>query len=232
MKARLPEIEPVLAQTTFFAGLTKDDLRDLASSVRLRKFARGQFVFSQGDRGDTLYIIESGEVKITLSSADGKEIMLALLGRGDCFGELAVLDGEPRSADAVVKQDCQLVLLHKNDFQRFLQAHPAASASLLAALSRRLRRTDQLIHDVAFLDIRARLARTLLTLAETNSIPQPGGLLLISSRITQSELADMAGATRESINQWLRYYQKQGLVRCERGRITLLNPGGLRIFLS
>jgi CRP/FNR family cyclic AMP-dependent transcriptional regulator len=222
-----PAIPPVLAQGSLFAGLSADHLKTLASSLRRRRYSRGEVIFRQEDPGSSLYLIESGVVKIVLPSASGKEVILVLLRPGDFFGELALLDGEPRSADAVAHEDCQLLLLQRQDFLDFLEHQSGAAESLLAAVSRRLRRTDLLVHDAAFLDVPARLARTLLELAEAQVQHGKNGSP-ISLRLTQTELAGMVGTSRESINKWLRYYERHGLVRFHKGLLTVLEPQELR----
>jgi CRP/FNR family cyclic AMP-dependent transcriptional regulator len=226
MREHSVSIPPVLAQGALFAGLSAQQLGVLASSLRRRGYHRGEVIFRQDDPGTILYLIESGAVKIVLLSPAGKEVILALLRPGDFFGELALLDGEPRSADAIAHESSDLLLLHREDFLRFLETQPMAAESLLAAVGRRLRRTDQLVHDAAFLDVPARLARTLLELVGQSGLEKqesPGSL-----RLTQSELAGMVGTSRESVNKWLRYYERQGLVHQEKGLITVSKPQELR----
>lgn len=217
----------VLARVTLFEGFSEEDLDHLAASLRRRRYAGGQVIFARGDPGASLYIVQEGTVKISLASPDGKEFVLAVLGPGEFFGELALLDDEPRSADAVAQEACQLLLLSRDDFTRFLETRPGVALRLLAVLSRRLRNADQMLQDAFFLDVPARLARVLLELAETRGRPEGGGTA-IASRLTQAELAGMVGATRESVNRWLGFYQRRGLIRYDRGLITVLRPEELR----
>jgi CRP-like cAMP-binding protein len=217
----------VLAQVPLFAELAPAELEALAACLRPRQYRRGGPIFFQGDPGTGFYIIQSGRVKIALTSPDGREVVLTLLGPNDFFGDLALLDGEPRSADALALDDCSLLLLTRDDFLKFLDTRPRVSRELLAVLSRRLRRNAQLIQDAAFQDISGRLARLLLTLAEQHGQPGAEGVL-IGARLTQSELAAMVAATRESVNKALRGLERQGLVRRQRGLITLLDPDALR----
>jgi CRP/FNR family transcriptional regulator, cyclic AMP receptor protein len=217
----------VLADVPLFAGLSEDERGALRARMRRRRYPRGEVIFLRGDAGSHLYIVESGTVKIALSSAEGKEMILALLGRGDIFGEMTLLDDAPRSADAVALEPCEVLLLEREDFIHFLAERPRASLRLMAALSRRLRATDELVQDAAFFDIPARLASVLLRLADTLGRPGRQGTA-ISRRLTQGELAGMIGATRESVNKWLRFYERQGLITTERGYITVVRPEGLR----
>lgn len=216
-----------LVQIPLFADLLPAELESLSGCLRRRSYAKGRAIFLQGDPGTSLYVIEAGRVKIVLPSPEGKEFVLNLLGPGDFFGELALLDAKPRSADAVAQESCRLLLLQRDDFLQFLEAHPRASVTLLAVLSRWLRRNAQIVQDAAFLDVPTRLARAILELTETEGQATEGSLV-IGSRLTQSELAAMVGATRESVNKWLRSYQRQGLIRYDRGIITVLRPRALQ----
>jgi len=216
-----------LARVSLFADLAEEDLERLAACFQRRRYARGQVIFAQGDPGQSLYVVETGRVAATASTADGRELVLNRFGPRECFGELALLDGEPRSADAVALEACSLFLLHRDDFLRFLEEHPPVAIRLLVVVSRKLRHTTQQALDVAFLDVPARIARTLLELATTR------GALESSDhapwlRVTQSELSEMIGATRETTNRWLSHYASQGLIDCKRGLVTILNPAGLR----
>ncbi|HLG71015.1 MAG TPA: Crp/Fnr family transcriptional regulator [Chloroflexota bacterium] len=217
----------VLAHVPLFSGLAPDELETLGRSLRPRRYARGDLIFQQGDPGDTLYVIESGEVKVVLTSADGREAILTILGPGHFFGELSLLDSEPRSADVIAKEDCALLALRRDDFQAFLNAHPHAAITLLAVLSRRLRATDDLLHDAAFLDVASRLARLLLKLAETHGRKEERGLVL-GIRLTQEDLASMVSSTRETVNKWLKTWQRQGLLEQRGGILTITQPRELR----
>ncbi|HSP77207.1 MAG TPA: Crp/Fnr family transcriptional regulator [Myxococcaceae bacterium] len=217
----------LLGQIPMFEHLVPEDLNHLSGLLQQRRYARGEVIFHQGDVGTALFIVRKGEVAIRLSSAEGKEVILALLGRGDAFGELALLDGEPRSTDAVAREESSLLSLHQEDFRRFLAERPQVAMDLLAVLSRMVRRVTQIVHDSAFLDARARLARVLLDLARTQGQQSAEGRVIIP-RLTQAELANLCGVTRESANKWLRFYAKEGLLTYEGGQITLVDPERLR----
>ena len=223
-----PEGLDVLARVGLFSGVARQDLASLAVSLRRRRYPRGTVIFMEGDPGTTLFVIESGTVKIGLSTADGKELVIALLGRDEHFGDMAILDGEPRSADAIAKTDCQILLLSRDDFLAFLEGHPKVAANLLASLSRKLRHNTTLLQEAAFLDIPARVASTLLQEADERGRAAPDGSVVIDTAMTQAELAGKVGATRESVNKWLRYYERQGLIRWGKGAITILRPEDLR----
>ncbi|HYO67630.1 MAG TPA: Crp/Fnr family transcriptional regulator [Archangium sp.] len=218
----------LLSQVPLVSSLGSDDLERLSASLQPRRYNRGEIIFHQGDVGKDLYIIRKGEVTIRLSSADGRELSLALLRRGDAFGELALLDEAPRSTDAVAREETTLLALSREDFQKFLEERPQVVPALLAELSRLVRRVTQTVHDASFLDARARLARVLLDLAQKEGEPGTEGVA-ITPRLTQTELANLAGLTRESTNRWLRFYAREGLLSYEEGRITLLEPDNLRL---
>ena len=156
--------------------------------------------------------------------AEGREVILDVLGPGEVFGELALLDGEPRSADAVTVEHTELLLLQRDEFVRFLHARPEVAINLLGVLSRRIRRDTQLVQDAAFLDVPARLARTILRLAEPGEDGRPR-----TPQLTQSDLAAVAGTTRETLNKWLGFFADQGLIQWKDSRVVVLDADRLRV---
>ncbi|HEU5319046.1 MAG TPA: Crp/Fnr family transcriptional regulator [Chloroflexota bacterium] len=229
--AQAPIVPLALARVGLFEGLPQSELEQLAALVRQRRYRRGVTIFREGDPGAALYLIESGQVRIGITSEDGKELVIALLGPGDFFGDLALLDGAPHSADAFAREDCSLLLLQRSDFQRYLASRPEIANHLLGVLSRRLRRNTQMLQEAAFLDVSARVASALLQLADLHGQPD-GEAITITSQFKQSELAAMVGASRESVNKWLRYYERIGLVRSSGRSLTILQPDQLRRRLS
>jgi CRP/FNR family transcriptional regulator, cyclic AMP receptor protein len=216
----------LLAEIPMFESLGREDLENMSSLLQPRRFARGEVIFHRGDVGTALFIIRRGQVAIRLSSSEGREITLALLDRGDAFGELSLLDGEMRSTDALAREEAHLLTLQRDDFRRYLETRPQVSLALLANMSRLVRRTTQLVYDSAFLDARARLVRVLLELARTQGQPGPEGIVL--PKRTQIELANQCGVSRESVNKWMRQYVEEGLLTREGGQITLLDIERLR----
>src|SRR5437588_957141 len=220
----------LLAQVGLFSDLTTAELVGLASLMRPRPYAKDEVIYLRGDPVTAFYVIASGKVKIALTSPDGKELILRRLGPGGFHGELALLDDEPRSADAVATEASVQLVLQRDAFRQFLSEHPDIATKLLGTVSQYLRRNAELIQDATFLDVPARLARILLELAtvpgSTSEIPPPGAI--IPDRMKQGELASLVGATRESINKWLGAFEKQGLITYEKGQITLLRPSGLK----
>ena len=218
--------EQLLAEVPMFEKLARGDVEYLSGRLQQRRYARDEVIFHRGDVGTALFLVRKGEVGIRLSSAEGQEVILTVLSRGESFGELALLDGQPRSADAVAREETQLLILHREDFQRCLAERPAVATNLLAVLAGMLRRVTQQMHDVAFLDARARLARVLLSQAETQGQPVPEGVLL--PRCTQVDLAKQCGMTRESVNRWLRFYAQEGVLTYHRGTVVLRDVERLR----
>ena len=212
-----------LRDIPLFAGLPEADRAVLASLVHRRRQRAGERIFMAGDPGDRLYLIESGTVKICLTSIDGREVTLALLGAGEFFGDLALLDGLPRSSDAVAVDACEFLLLGRDDFLHFVASRPGVALHLLEVLSLRLRNDNELVQDAAFLDIPGRLARVILRLAKSVGHPVADGVL-ISRRLTQADLAGMIGATRESVNKCLAAYERQGVIMRQHGMIRVLKP--------
>ena len=178
----------LISQVPIFARLSPADLEALAVHAHERRYRRGEAVFRKDDPGDSLHVVRDGRIRIILPSENGDEVTIAVLGRGDFFGELALLDGGARSASAVAAEDTQTVVIGREDFLSWLAERPAAAAALLALLSRRLRRSDELLGDVAFLNLPARLAKELVQLSELygrgTAPAEP-----VEVRLTQEELA-------------------------------------------
>ena len=215
----------LLERVPLFAGLPAGELGELTSRLRPRRYGRGETLCLEGDPGTSLYIIDKGRVKLGLTSAEGREIILDLLGPGEVFGELALLDGEPRSANAVAVEPSEVLLLARDDFLRFVEQHPQAALVLLSTVSHWLRRLTTQMQDTAFLDVPARLARTILRLAEAEEAVHGKA---VTPRLTQTDLAGMVGTTRETLNKWLGFYEDQGLIRRDKHQIVVLRPDKLR----
>lgn len=226
----LPDVPELLARVGLFAELSAAELIGLAALMRPRPYAKDEVIYLRGDTGTAFYVIASGKVKITLTSPDGKELILRRLGPGEFHGELALLDDEPRSADAIATEPSVILILQRDTFRQFLAQHSTVATKLLATMSYYLRRNAELIQDATFLDVPARLARILLELAgdgsDADGLPPAGAI--IPDRMKQAELASLVGATRESINKWLGSFEKQGLIHYDKGQITLLRPSGLK----
>ena len=208
------------------ARLREPDLRALASRGRARSFRAGAVIFREGEPGDSLHIVIEGSVRINVLSATGEEATVALLGPGECVGDLALLDGRPRSGSAVAAGPTKTLVVKREDFRRWLSERPRASLALLETLSLRVRHTDEALADLAFLSLNHRLPKRLLSLAvqETSGAIRPP----LRLRVTQAELASMLGVSRESVNKQLNAYARDGLLTTGRGSVTLLDIEGLR----
>ncbi|HLI28374.1 MAG TPA: Crp/Fnr family transcriptional regulator [Chloroflexota bacterium] len=217
----------LLAQVPLFAELPPDRLRELAQMCRRRTYQRGETIFHKGDPGTGLYVLTDGQVKILLPSEIGEEALLAVLEPGDFFGELALFDGQPRSATVVAVTRAETLLLPRDDFLGFVTRNAEVAIALFGVLSRRLRATDELIEDAVFLDVPGRLAKRLLDLAARHGRQTEQGIE-IDLKLTQQDLAAMVGATRESVNKHLGWMRDRRLLLLDRQRIILLRPDELR----
>jgi CRP-like cAMP-binding protein len=227
MLAARPLVES-LARITFFAGLDSAALERIASGTRTRRFRRGEIIFHAGDPGDALFLIVSGQVKISLPSETGDEAILATLRAGDAFGELALLDGAPRSATASALVVTEAVVLPRDRFRELIATEPAVRDALLASLATELRRLTMHVEELHFLDITGRLAAQLVRLAGEAGPAGPDGSIRLVSTLTQAELASMVGCTRQSVNKLLGQFVDDGLVRLDREGISIADLPGLQ----
>jgi CRP-like cAMP-binding protein len=221
-----PESAP-LRQITFLAVLPEAELAELVARMRSRRYQAGVAIFHRDDAGAALYIIHTGHVKLVLASPEGREITVRVLGPGDFFGEMALLDDGPRSASALALEPVEAMTLDRATFAAMLARHPAIASAFLAVLGAHLRRTDELIQDILFLDLPARRAKQLLTLAAHHGCATPRGVR-IGLHLNQSELAAMIGAARESVNRCLNAYADRGIIAIERDAIIILKPEALQ----
>jgi CRP-like cAMP-binding protein len=217
----------LLQRVPLLAALTDSDRRALARSAARRRYRRGEIIFQKDDPGHSLFIVARGSVRIYVPSTQGSDLTLAVLGPGQFFGDLSLLDGRPRSASAAALNDTNVVVLERSDFVGVIQSRPKAAMSVLSVVVRRLRDTDEMASDLAFLDVGGRLAKKLLDLAQTNGVARGDGVLL-DMAVTQEELANMIGVTRESVNRNLSTFRRIGLVAKEGRRFVLRDVEGLR----
>jgi CRP-like cAMP-binding protein len=224
MSTQLANARRVLGECPLFRGLTVDERNELIARAHLRKFAPGDTVFLMGSPGDSMMAVLSGIIRISVPSPEGKEIVLAMLEPGEIFGEIAVLDGKQRSADAIaVTESSCLAVLTRRDVSSFLDRHPSAWSSLAGVLCERLRCTDLQFAEVALMEVPIRLAKALLRLA----VPTSGLKAQLEIHLSQRELGGIVGATRESVNKCLREWQQAGVVRVEGAVIKINDPEAL-----
>jgi CRP/FNR family transcriptional regulator, cyclic AMP receptor protein len=218
----------LLEEVTPFSILHPDDLRDVVRRVRSRAYPRGEVIFREGEPGRTLYVIERGQVKLSTSAPGGRELLVAVLGRGQIFGELEMFDGGPRGMTARTMEDVDAFVLDKHLVQAILRTRPAFVRRLLELIARRLRRADQAAQDLVFFDASTRLARRLLQLADEHGAPDPSGpRIRIQVRLTQDEVGQMIGVNRSSVNRVLRAFASQGLVDWNGGMPVIEDPSRL-----
>jgi CRP/FNR family transcriptional regulator, cyclic AMP receptor protein len=216
-----------LATVPFFSGLDASSLESVGRGMRTRRFRRSEVIFHLGDPGDALFIVMSGAIKIMLPSDTGDEAILATLRSGDVFGELALLDGAPRSATAVALEPTETLILPRAQFRELLATEPAIRDALLAALAAELRRLTNHVEELHFLDITGRLASRLARLAGESGRKQPDGTIRLGAPLTQGDLAAMIGCTRQSVNKLLGMFTDDGLIRLDRDSIVVLDLDGL-----
>jgi len=216
-----------LARIPFFSGLDMAALERVAASTRTRRFRRGEVIFHAGDPGDALFVIVSGEVKIAVPSESGEEAILTTLHDGDVFGELALLDGAPRSATAAALVATETVVLPRDSFLDLVATEPVVRDALLASLARELRRLTTHVEELHFLDITGRLAARLIRLAAESAPADHDGTVRLRASLTQAELASMVGCTRQSVNKLLGQFSDTGLVRLGREGIVVTDIDGL-----
>lgn len=212
----------VLRHVPLFASLPDPELQAFAPLMRERRVPKGGVILMQGDPGDALYLIGAGQVKVVLIGEDGREVILSVLGPGSFFGDMSLLDDEPRSAHVFAMEDSLLLQLRREDFQARLRSSPDVAIGLLRELSRRLRRADDTIGSLALRDVNGRIAHLLLELAD-----EEGGDR-ITRRLTHATIAQMVGASRETVSRTLRALANAGMVRVSRREIVLLNREPLR----
>ena len=213
----------VLRQAPLFSQLDDDAAEALASSMTESRLRRGQVLFHEGDSGDRLYVVLDGKVKICRAAADGRENVVAILGPGDLLGELAIFDAQPRGATATAVVDSALATLAEADFHGWLAEHPHVSYGLLRALAVRLRQTNEQMADLVFADVPGRIAKTLLGLAERFGEDAGDGTIRVAHDLTQEELAQLVGASRETVNKALAEFAARGWLRVDGKAVVLLD---------
>ena len=217
----------LLGRSRLFKGVAAGDLAPLLTEIRWRRFSTDSYIFREGDPGDQLLIVARGEVKISRATEGGNELVFAILGAGDAFGELGALDDSVRSADAKALSETECLVIHRPALVAFMNAHPEAMWRVVNVLSSYIRNKDEAFADLAVRDIPGRVARKLLDLAAARGEPVALGTQ-ITLPLSQSTLAGLVGASRENVNRALSRFVSLGVIRLERGRITLLRPEALR----
>ena len=212
----------LIENCVLFRGLSDTERSTISACAHIRTFDAGDTIFEVGSPGDQMMSVLSGTVRITLPSKDGKELLLAVIQPGEVFGELAVLDGKVRSADAIAETACSLAILDRRDILAFLERNPSTWLKIVEVLCHRLRRTDQVLAEVALMQLPTRLAKMMLRITESGSTGQTAKI-----RFSQRELASMVGGTRESVNKCLRKWQSGGIVQMSESWISITDRAAL-----
>jgi CRP/FNR family cyclic AMP-dependent transcriptional regulator len=219
----------LLQRVPLFSELSREDLEEISRVAVPRSYPKGVRVFHEGDRSDACYIVRSGDLRVTREHPDGRAIALATLGPGDIFGELAMLDGEARSASVEALSESELLALPAADVRRLLRGSSEITVKLVVALTRRLREANERISRQSFQTVPSRVAGVLSQLiAEEAPLESREGVTI---RMTQADLAQLAGTSRESVSRFLAMLERAHVVRVARGRVTVLEPRRLRAYI-
>jgi CRP-like cAMP-binding protein len=218
--------EAVLSEHLFLRHLSRDELRRIAVTSTLSNHSAGAVIFMKGDPGDSMLAVVRGRVKICAHSSEGKELILNIIERGGLFGEIALFDGEPRTADAIALEETDLLSLERAKFQPFFKEKPDLALHLLAVVCKRFRETSEHLEDSLFREAPSRLARCLLRLSCAFGKNVDGGTLL-DIKLSQQQLGNYVGVSRETVNKQLGEWQRDGLIVINSSFITLRNKAAL-----
>jgi CRP/FNR family cyclic AMP-dependent transcriptional regulator len=206
----------MLDKIPLFSDLDKTDLELLTSRTVTRQYPRNAIIINEGDISDSLFVIRSGSVKVFLSNDEGKEVILNVQRTGEYFGELALIDSGPRSASVITQEKTVLSLISKSDFEEFLRQHPAATVKIMRGLVKRLRALSENVRNLALMDVYGRVARLLLKLSQPE-----GEVRVIRDALTQQDIADRVGASREMVSRILKDLREGGYIEINDRHITL-----------
>lgn len=212
----------VLRRAPLFASLDDEALAALTDEITEVELPRGATLFHEGDPGDRLYFIISGKIKLGRTASDGRENLVAIMGPGELFGEMALFDPSPRSTAATAVSETHLAGLNHDNLKKVIERNPAVSQQLLQALARRLRRTNENLADLVFSDVPGRVAKALLDLADRFGRQTTDGVL-VAHELTQEELAQLVGASRETVNKALAEFVQRGWIRLEARAVVILD---------
>jgi CRP/FNR family transcriptional regulator len=219
--------DDVLSRAPLFEDLDEDGAKALRSMLAGVELPRGDRLFDEGDAGDRLYVVLEGKIKLTRAASDGRENLLSVLGPGEMFGELSLFDPRPRTSSAVAVTDVRLAALAHADLLNWLTGRPDVALHLLRALARRLRRANDVTADLVFTDVPGRVAKALLDLAARFGTRQEDGLQ-VNHDLTQEELAQLVGASRETVNKALADFVARGWIQLHPKSVLLIDPERMR----
>jgi CRP/FNR family cyclic AMP-dependent transcriptional regulator len=214
----------ILRGHPLFSGLAAEIIDRLCAYAIMKEVKSGETIFTKGEPGQSMFAVCSGTVKISVPSSEGKDAVFNFINQGGIFGEIALLDGHPRTADAIAATRCQLMRIDRRDFLPLLRSHPELAAKIIEVLCTRLRHTSEQVEDIVFLDLPGRLAKALLRLASGRDASAKSQKITI----TQREIGQVIGMSRESTNKQLRDWQRRKWIRLERGGIVILQHAALK----
>ncbi|MFQ6608753.1 MAG: Crp/Fnr family transcriptional regulator [Fidelibacterota bacterium] len=212
----------LLATVPIFSDLSPHVLEELVSRITKRTYQKNNMILMEDEFGDTFFIIAKGSIKITRVSEDGREVILAMLGEGEFFGEMSLLDGETRSANAIAIEESEVLILKRHDFLLFLERFPKIAISLLTEMARRIRKSDQQIESLSLSDAEHRIGITLIRLAEELGTIRRGRVE-INNLPYQQDIANMAGTSRETVSRMLKILEEKGLIKRSSHSLSILD---------
>jgi CRP/FNR family transcriptional regulator, cyclic AMP receptor protein len=220
--------QELLRTVPIFSELTDGDIASLGRLTARRRFPKDTVVFFENEEGDSFFMILEGRIKVTILGDDGREVILSMLGPGDFFGEMALLDNEPRSATAIAVEETELLSLHRSDFQTVLTDNRSITTALIKILTARLRRANHQISTLALLDVYGRVARVIVDMAREEGRRLRDGRIAFR-RATHQEIANRIGTTRETVTRMLKDLERQGLIHIE-GKEIVVEPDFEKVF--
>jgi CRP-like cAMP-binding protein len=210
----------VLRRSSLFAKLGDTEIDAVLAHATVARHAEGDQIFAKGDPGNSMMAVLRGRVTITAPSQDGRQVVLTVMRDGDVFGEIALLDSKERTADATAATDCELLIVPRRSLISLLERRPDLCIDLLIVLCERLRRTNEQVEDLAFLDLESRIAKVLVRLAEENGAGR-SRTTPVGVKISQRALGELAGGSRESVNKHLQEWKRSGFIAIEKGSIVI-----------
>jgi CRP/FNR family cyclic AMP-dependent transcriptional regulator len=216
-----PPVAERLRHVPLFDQLGEAELERICHAAREKTYPKNSVILFEDDPGDALYVVLGGQVKVVLVGEDGREVILSILGAGNFFGEMALIDDQPRSAHVIATQDSTLLVLRRDDFHKCLEESPRIALGMLRAMSRRLRQADDKIGGLVLLDVNGRVARLLLELADDHDGQ------IIPRKVTHHTIAQMIGSSRETVSRTMREFSDRGLIEVSRQNIAIADRGGL-----
>jgi CRP/FNR family transcriptional regulator, cyclic AMP receptor protein len=227
MKGNIRSVESIMInifrKIPLFSSLKDEELEAIARVSVVKNCLKDSLILVEDEEGDALFIIRKGKVKVTSFSETGKEVILCILGDGDFFGDMSLLDGKPRSASVVAIEESLVYIIRRVDFNRIIDKHPNIARKLLKELTSRLRKADERIESHVFLNVSGRVAGILLLLADESGIKTPEGVV-IRARPTHQDLANMVGSTRETVTRILKQMESKNYITLSGKEVTILDP--------